>query len=302
MPILASAAARQRLPQACLSPVQRILLTTTTSLTNRRPSQHLIISAGAAAFSSSTPPPTRTLKVTTATTTRPTAAAAALTAAFSLTRATATGTTNVSTCTTTTTANLFLNSVHTCRAMSTSTRSSVENTAVPSDPAPGASTSPLPGTASSPQGGAAPAGASAAHAHPHAATVQAEDEQPRQHQQQQPSPSPGDEPQQPEAAGEPGKKPLPLLPAPTEADHEELSKGNGLRTVVVNGQAVALDNLGPMVVGRDGTVSRIANWHEMTEIERQNTLRVLCKRNQLRLANLRAGRDADAKPESSSAA
>ena len=60
--------------------------------------------------------------------------------------------------------------------------------------------------------------------------------------------------------------------------------------VTVNGQAVALDNLGPMVVHKDGTISRIANWHEMTEIEKQTTLRVLGKRNQLRLGNLREGR------------
>ncbi|KAK4451818.1 hypothetical protein QBC34DRAFT_399625 [Podospora aff. communis PSN243] len=42
-----------------------------------------------------------------------------------------------------------------------------------------------------------------------------------------------------------------------------------------------------MVIGRDGTVSRIANWNEMCDLERQNTLRILGKRNQLRLANLR---------------
>ncbi|EGS23991.1 uncharacterized protein CTHT_0007020 [Thermochaetoides thermophila DSM 1495] len=89
---------------------------------------------------------------------------------------------------------------------------------------------------------------------------------------------------------------LPALPAPPPPG-EDTDSGNGMRTVMVNGQAVALDNLGPMVVGRDGTVSRIANWPEMTEIERANTLRILCKRNQLRLANLRAGRPADYKGE-----
>ena len=73
---------------------------------------------------------------------------------------------------------------------------------------------------------------------------------------------------------------LPALPAPGE--------GDGDNTVIeVNGAAVALDKLGPMVIGRDGTVSRIANWGEMTDIERRNTLRILGKRNQLRLANLR---------------
>ncbi|KAK3344638.1 hypothetical protein B0H65DRAFT_492872 [Neurospora tetraspora] len=81
--------------------------------------------------------------------------------------------------------------------------------------------------------------------------------------------------------------PLPL-PSPETATHvppEEQPK-----VVTVNGQAVALDNLGPMVVHKDGTISRIANWHEMTDIEQESTLRILGKRNQLRLTNLREGR------------
>ncbi|KAF2258336.1 hypothetical protein CC78DRAFT_479039 [Lojkania enalia] len=54
-----------------------------------------------------------------------------------------------------------------------------------------------------------------------------------------------------------------------------------------SGSAVKLDHLGPMVVNRDGTLSRIANWEHMTEIERQNTLRILGKRNQLRMEALK---------------
>jgi hypothetical protein len=73
-------------------------------------------------------------------------------------------------------------------------------------------------------------------------------------------------------------KPLPALPAPEDATP---TPENGFRTVV------------------DGTVSRIANWGEMTALERENTLRVLGKRNQLRLANLRAGLPADQKPADS---
>lgn len=48
-----------------------------------------------------------------------------------------------------------------------------------------------------------------------------------------------------------------------------------------------LDALGPMVVNHDGTLSRIENWDQMSEIEQQNTLRVLNKRNKARLAALR---------------
>ncbi|KAK0612834.1 hypothetical protein B0T17DRAFT_385632 [Bombardia bombarda] len=82
---------------------------------------------------------------------------------------------------------------------------------------------------------------------------------------------------------------LPALPAP-----ESSSSGGAPGTTTnleVDGPAVTLDHLGPMVVGRDGTLSRIANWAELTPIERQNTLRVLGKRNQLRMANLRDEED-----------
>lgn len=52
-----------------------------------------------------------------------------------------------------------------------------------------------------------------------------------------------------------------------------------------------LDHLGPLVVNQDGTLSRIANWSEMTEGERDNTLRVLGKRNQARLRALQSSND-----------
>lgn len=86
--------------------------------------------------------------------------------------------------------------------------------------------------------------------------------------------------------------PIPALPAPGEG--EEGALASGMKTLEVDGKAVALDNLGPMVVGRDGTISRISNWGEMTEHERRTTLRILCKRNQVRLAALR-GEDDDNK-------
>ena len=80
------------------------------------------------------------------------------------------------------------------------------------------------------------------------------------------------------------KAPLPGLPAPGEGEAGDAS----MTTVEVNGKPVMLDQLGPMVVGRDGSLSRIANWGEMTELEQQNTLRILGKRNQVRLGALRA--------------
>ncbi|KAK4207451.1 hypothetical protein QBC37DRAFT_298668 [Rhypophila decipiens] len=86
--------------------------------------------------------------------------------------------------------------------------------------------------------------------------------------------------------------PLPL-PAPEDVSPAQ-QQDERTTTVEVNGQAIALDHLGPTVVNRDGTLGRIANWPEMTPWERENTLRVLGKRNQLRLAGLRG----EKKPQS----
>ncbi|KAI9223944.1 hypothetical protein BC828DRAFT_402710 [Blastocladiella britannica] len=52
--------------------------------------------------------------------------------------------------------------------------------------------------------------------------------------------------------------------------------------IEVGGAAVQLDHLGPMVINTDGTVSRIANWAEMSEFERKATMRVIAKRNRER--------------------
>ncbi|KAF7795752.1 hypothetical protein EIP86_006919 [Pleurotus ostreatoroseus] len=57
----------------------------------------------------------------------------------------------------------------------------------------------------------------------------------------------------------------------------------------VNGETqMKFDALGPLVVNSDGTLSRIANWPNMTELERERTLRVLSARNQIRIANQEA--------------
>ncbi|KAH9224443.1 hypothetical protein DL95DRAFT_279293, partial [Leptodontidium sp. 2 PMI_412] len=51
--------------------------------------------------------------------------------------------------------------------------------------------------------------------------------------------------------------------------------------------SVKLDHLGPMVVNVDGTLSRISNWDAMADVERENTLRVIGRRNKARLEVLR---------------
>jgi hypothetical protein len=61
----------------------------------------------------------------------------------------------------------------------------------------------------------------------------------------------------------------------------------GIKLDVGSGEGVALDHLGPMVVNKDGTISRITNWDGMAEIEKKNTLRILQKRNKQRLDALK---------------
>ncbi|KAL1408349.1 hypothetical protein Q8F55_005158 [Vanrija albida] len=52
-----------------------------------------------------------------------------------------------------------------------------------------------------------------------------------------------------------------------------------------NNTVVKLDNLGPMIVNSDGTLSRISNWAELSDIERERTVRLLVKkRNLVRLS------------------
>ncbi|KAJ9165246.1 hypothetical protein NKR19_g575 [Coniochaeta hoffmannii] len=92
--------------------------------------------------------------------------------------------------------------------------------------------------------------------------------------------------QQQQHPSQPQPQPLPPLPAPDSAS------SSGGPTVEVNGARVSLaDQLGPAVVNADGTMSRIANWGEMTEVERRNTVRILGARNKLRLEALREGQD-----------
>ncbi|CAE7226402.1 prlC [Symbiodinium sp. KB8] len=69
-------------------------------------------------------------------------------------------------------------------------------------------------------------------------------------------------------------------------DGARLDDGEGVQTIVVDGNPVKMDRLGPLVINTDGSIARINNWHEMTEHEQTNTLRVLGKRNKMRLAKL----------------
>ncbi|KAF7187997.1 hypothetical protein HII31_10669 [Pseudocercospora fuligena] len=77
-------------------------------------------------------------------------------------------------------------------------------------------------------------------------------------------------------------QPLPLPPPPTEEEARKLDMSSGEASV-------KMDHVGPLVVNKDGTLSRIGNWEQMTELEKKNTLRILGKRNQLRKEALKAG-------------
>ena len=52
---------------------------------------------------------------------------------------------------------------------------------------------------------------------------------------------------------------------------------------VSTGEPVVMDHLGPVVVNVDGTLSRIANWSEMIDHEKELTKRRIAKRNIERL-------------------
>ncbi|OIW27579.1 hypothetical protein CONLIGDRAFT_682609 [Coniochaeta ligniaria NRRL 30616] len=138
--------------------------------------------------------------------------------------------------------------------------------------------------------GAVPTSSSAAHEHPAVTPSQASNAQSRPTSTAFPS-APVDAPSRddPAASGQPTAQAVgshalpPPLPAPESGDG-----GASTTTVEVNGARVSLaDQLGPVVVNEDGTMSRIANWAEMSEIEKRNTVRVLGKRNKLRLDVLR---------------
>jgi len=51
------------------------------------------------------------------------------------------------------------------------------------------------------------------------------------------------------------------------------------------------DNLGPVILNKDGTVSRMKNWNELTIPEQERALRVIQKRNAKRRAKLLAEKE-----------
>ena len=54
----------------------------------------------------------------------------------------------------------------------------------------------------------------------------------------------------------------------------------------MGGEPILLDQLGPVVLNEDGTMSRITNWDQMSDIEQKNTMRIIGKRNKQRREKL----------------
>ena len=69
------------------------------------------------------------------------------------------------------------------------------------------------------------------------------------------------------------------LPAPSDAPSSTNAPSN----------VIKMDHLGPMIVNSDGTISRISNWANMAEIEKERSLRLLAKRNNARMESLKNG-------------
>ncbi|CRG85482.1 hypothetical protein PISL3812_02537 [Talaromyces islandicus] len=103
-----------------------------------------------------------------------------------------------------------------------------------------------------------------------------------------------DDAQQPESSSSSNNNNNPSSESPSSSTRLALPEvppaGEGTQKLDVGGQGstVSLDHLGPIVVNQDGSMSRISNWAQMTEMEQKNTLRIVGKRNQQRLQALRA--------------
>jgi len=80
--------------------------------------------------------------------------------------------------------------------------------------------------------------------------------------------------------GEKGQQDTPILALPEAEDKDKV------QTLEVGGAGIKLDDLGPVIVNKDGTMRRIANWANLSPQEQAATLRRIGKRNQERVKEL----------------
>ncbi|EJT49283.1 hypothetical protein A1Q2_07654 [Trichosporon asahii var. asahii CBS 8904] len=86
--------------------------------------------------------------------------------------------------------------------------------------------------------------------------------------------------------------------APLAIENTAANPDKAANVLEVDGQAIKLDSMGPMIVNADGTgrersspqtISRITNWQELSDIEKERTVRLLVKkRNLVRMKKLEA--------------
>jgi hypothetical protein len=58
------------------------------------------------------------------------------------------------------------------------------------------------------------------------------------------------------------------------------------RSLHVDGAPLLMDELGPVVIQKNGTLGRLSNWHEMTMHEKEAAQKFIAKRNAGRRADL----------------
>ena len=74
---------------------------------------------------------------------------------------------------------------------------------------------------------------------------------------------------------------LPQLPA--VSGHSD----DSLKSIELNGGSVSMEDLGPIIINKDGTTRRIANWDTLTRHEKETTFRLIRERNKKRLDQLK---------------
>lgn len=75
---------------------------------------------------------------------------------------------------------------------------------------------------------------------------------------------------------------IPALPEPKARNPSE-----PVHSLEVNGDAVSMDELGPIIVNADGTLRRIENWATLTKHEQATTMKLISRRNKKRLTALK---------------
>lgn len=102
---------------------------------------------------------------------------------------------------------------------------------------------------------------------------------------------------QPSSLDEPREEENVVLGLPTPEATSKSQPQDDAQRLVVGGVPVMVDKLGPIVVSPEGKMGSIANWHELTENEKEATLKFVAKRNQQRLKALRQAQTDQEQPD-----